>query len=383
MTTYSKPSVRSAWGQTASGSDLVDPGNTFASAGWQIGVKPPRQYVNWVLNYVFAGIRYSCQRGIPDWDATETYSAGATVLSPGGLLYRCNTANTNQNPDAGPLGSFWDVPYVSSPVGSDNTNRIASTTFVHSNFLPIGSGFNSLSGQIFNAQVPSSAVTQWQGSLSISGSQITSAVQRANTVYNTTGNYSTFNWVGQTGQPSWLWGSNDGVNYFVWNPSNFSVANATTCAGLSPTVFASGSSIVARDGNGYIYTPYFSQSSPNNENPSISQIMVTNGTDNFVRKASTAAVKAALGALAVADFPALLAANGYQKLPTGVILQWGSAFINGTTTVNFPVTFPNGVSHVALTNINSTNQIFLTTLAASSFTASNGSSTVSWLAMGY
>ena len=37
----------------------------------------------------------------------------------------------------------------------------------------------------------------------------------------------TFNWSGQSGQPSWLWGSNDGSNHYVYNPSNFSVTNAT------------------------------------------------------------------------------------------------------------------------------------------------------------
>jgi len=37
-----------------------------------------------------------------------------------------------------------------------------------------------------------------------------------------------FNWSGQSGQPTWLWGSNDGSNYYVWNPSNFSVNSATT-----------------------------------------------------------------------------------------------------------------------------------------------------------
>ena len=31
---------------------------------------------------------------------------------------------------------------------------------------------------------------------------------------------------GQSGQPSWLWGSNDGSNCYVWNPSNFNVYKA-------------------------------------------------------------------------------------------------------------------------------------------------------------
>lgn len=33
----------------------------------------------------------------------------------------------------------------------------------------------------------------------------------------------TFYWSGQGGQPSWLWGGNDGVNMYVYNPANFSV----------------------------------------------------------------------------------------------------------------------------------------------------------------
>jgi|GEM_PF-6817416 len=44
----------------------------------------------------------------------------------------------------------------------------------------------------------------------------------------------TFNWAGQSGQPSWLWGSNDGTNVYVWNPSNFSV-NYANSAGSATT----------------------------------------------------------------------------------------------------------------------------------------------------
>jgi hypothetical protein len=38
-----------------------------------------------------------------------------------------------------------------------------------------------------------------------------------------------------------------------------------------------------------------------------------------------------------------LAANGYQRLPGGLILQWGSTFIagNSTATVTYPIAFPN------------------------------------------
>jgi hypothetical protein len=53
------------------------------------------------------------------------------------------------------------------------------------------------------------------------------------------------NWNGQSGQPSWVWGGNDGTNFYVYNPSNFSVAYATT-AGSAP---ANGGTSAACSGN--------------------------------------------------------------------------------------------------------------------------------------
>ena len=43
-----------------------------------------------------------------------------------------------------------------------------------------------------------------------------------------TGVPMTFNWSGQSGQPSWLWGGNDGTNMYVYNPANFSVNYAAS-----------------------------------------------------------------------------------------------------------------------------------------------------------
>ncbi|MGH0331018.1 hypothetical protein [Sinorhizobium meliloti] len=58
------------------------------------------------------------------------------------------------------------------------------------------------------------------------------------------GSNITFHWSGQSGQPTWLWGSNDGVNMYVYNPSNFNVnyatsaGNANTLDGINSTGFA-------------------------------------------------------------------------------------------------------------------------------------------------
>lgn len=43
------------------------------------------------------------------------------------------------------------------------------------------------------------------------------------------GNVDTiWDWAGQEGQPDWLWGGNDGVNMYVYNPANFSVNYANS-----------------------------------------------------------------------------------------------------------------------------------------------------------
>ena len=43
------------------------------------------------------------------------------------------------------------------------------------------------------------------------------------------GNVDTiWDWAGQGGQPGWLWGGNDGVNMYVYNPANFSVNYANS-----------------------------------------------------------------------------------------------------------------------------------------------------------
>ena len=44
----------------------------------------------------------------------------------------------------------------------------------------------------------------------------------------TDGGETAWSWTGQGGQPGWLWGGNDGVNMYVYNPSNFSVNYANS-----------------------------------------------------------------------------------------------------------------------------------------------------------
>nr|DAY21030.1 MAG TPA: hypothetical protein [Caudoviricetes sp.] len=42
-----------------------------------------------------------------------------------------------------------------------------------------------------------------------------------------------FNWSGQGGQPSWVWGGADGTNMFVYNPANFNVNYANSAGNVN------------------------------------------------------------------------------------------------------------------------------------------------------
>lgn len=74
--------------------------------------------------------------------------------------------------------------------------------------------------------------------ISITGNAATasSAVSatKANTVaQGGTGAGMTFNWSGQPGQPTGLWGGSDGINHYVYNPANFSVNYANSAGAVA------------------------------------------------------------------------------------------------------------------------------------------------------
>lgn len=155
----------------------------------------------------------------------------------------------------------------------------------------------------------------------------------------------TFNWSGQSGQPSWLWGSNDGTNIYVWNPSNFNVNYATTAGSItgqanSATITASSgvnaSQIVQRDANGYIYASYINHNTSEAENPTINSIFVSNG-DGWTRKASQSHFISQLGLAALSGSGCVLENN--QTISSNYTMTSGK---NGTSAG--PITVATGVT---------------------------------------
>lgn len=92
-----------------------------------------------------------------------------------------------------------------------------------------------------------------------------------------------------------------------------------------------------------------------------------------------------------------LAANGYQKLPGGLIIQWGTTATGagGTVAVTFPIAFPNASLSVVGMHVGAGNATVIATASSlSSVTLALGASgslggapfgtgTIKWIAVGY
>ncbi|MER9652542.1 pyocin knob domain-containing protein [Mesorhizobium sp. M0152] len=59
--------------------------------------------------------------------------------------------------------------------------------------------------------------------LAIGGTAARASVANTLAAGGGTGSAMSFNWSGQGGQPTWVWGGSDGINHYVYNPSNFNV----------------------------------------------------------------------------------------------------------------------------------------------------------------
>jgi len=94
-----------------------------------------------------------------------------------------------------------------------------------------------------------------------------------------------------------------------------------------------------------------------------------------------------------ADFTNSIATNGYQKLPSGLIIQWGVRPMgpNSSFTTTFPIAFPTGVLSISICPANGSSSVaqaqdYVTGETQTSFIIyHNGNSytDIYWTAIGY
>lgn len=94
--------------------------------------------------------------------------------------------------------------------------------------------------------------------LTVGGSVVTSSFIKSGgtsqQLLRADGGIASFNWTGQSGQPAWLWGGNSEHSYYVYNPSNFRVAYASS-AGNADTLDGEHASSFVRAGTIEVGSP--------------------------------------------------------------------------------------------------------------------------------
>lgn len=96
-------------------------------------------------------------------------------------------------------------------------------------------------------------------------------------------------------------------------------------------------------------------------------------------------------AVNLGQFANSLADNGYQKLPSGLIIQFGSvspSSANVQTTFNFPITFPTAAFQIYISSVNGGtsfvgSQGYIVNSSQGSLLTQTANTLTSWLAIGY
>ena len=135
------------------------------------------------------------------------------------------------NGNTGTAGSATSVPVITTnakgQVTAVGTAAIsfpaAPVTSVFGRSGAVALGSSDVTGALgYTPPQPGGSGSSGTWPISVSGNAAT-----ASKLISTAGP-GTYNWSGQGGQPAWLWGSSDGANFYVWNPSNFSVNYANS-----------------------------------------------------------------------------------------------------------------------------------------------------------
>jgi len=218
---------------------------------------------------------------------------------------------TSVNSNVGGFGSSVTVPSFTV----DAKGRITSASGVAINVISaLGyTPYNSTNPSGYQTSAGSVSYATSSGSASSASTVPWSGVSGKPSV--TTWNWA---WSGQGGQPTWLWGGSDGVNFYVYNPANFSVnyANSAGSAGYAASAGSAGNggvtSVNGQTGAVTVTSPTYTSQLTNNS--------------GFITAAANVASANYAGS----------AGNGISS-----VSSW--SFYSGTTTYNYQrITISNG-----------------------------------------
>lgn len=297
MAKLTKPDMSIQWAQTGT---IVVPSDGKKQLGWT-AEKPGFENMNWLQNRQDSGLSYSFQMGITEWDnATEyQYASGyASYVQYNGIVYKAIQTGTNKNPST--ETGYWTRAF--DDYGAASTVNSALTSHI--------TNYGTLAGL--------SNVTTARSNLSVySIAQCDAAFAPI---------------AGNSGQ-TFLVGNATSANHAL-RKSQFDAktGQATeSVAGIAEVATQAETNAGTSDTT--IVTPLKLATNLVAKTASISDAKTGTSTTLFM---TPSAFKGAFNDTGQQS----LTTNGYQKLPGGMIIQWGKYSSGGSTgSIAFSTTF--------------------------------------------
>ncbi|KIV64334.1 MULTISPECIES: gp53-like domain-containing protein [Pseudomonadaceae] len=313
MTQYKRPdeTVFASGAKTGEVENFPDIARGWGVSFDQTNGIPPMEWFNALFKRNDEALRYLLQRGIAEWSATEDYPVSAHVQESG-KVWKAKVASLGKQPSVNP--SEW--------VETALTRDALKVLIQEQNFAPISSP--ALSG---NPTAPTPA--QFDNDSSIATTEF---VQRAMGGFGRTFSYGT------AGQKISSDRINSSINLYGSCTDITLPLSASVPAGS--VIQISAASLLC-----YIKTQGVDRVYANSSNQALTGATIGDGDSvTFVSSGDNRWFMYGVGALRYASsFGSSLSSNGYQKLPSGLILQWGAGISmpDGTLPIKFPVAFPN------------------------------------------
>jgi len=322
MSKITKPDMSIQWSQAGT---MIVPNDTKKQDGWGVE-KPAYEYMNWLQNRQDTGIAYLFQLGIPEWDSATEYqyaSSYATYVQYNGIVYKALQTGTNKNPAS--ETSYWVRAF--DDYGAASTVNSSLTTHI--------TNYGTLAG-LSNATTARSNLS----------------------VYSIAQCDATFAPIAGNSAQTFLVGSASSSNHAVRKSQFDAKTGQATESTAGIAEIATNAETLAGTSDTVVVTPLKLQYMIDNKGATTS----AKGTVELATNAETITGTDTERAITPSNIVGLfsdtgrqsLGTSGYQKLPGGLIIQWGSGLLTTASTVSFPIAFPTACLNVQVTPDSST-----------------------------
>lgn len=217
----------------------------------------------WFRGFSFANLPQIKCCGDDNNNWSVWIKGSANNYDPYGVIQILNFSNAsivrvglNKSQTTEPSGTYNKAPDLFQ-AGSVNWSDITNKIVAGNEFNVVNAGFNNsfwfnylpINDRNNIATISTYCMGNGKKNLaSVTASGFIKNGGNENQLLRADGEVAAFNWAGQSGQPTWLWGGNDFNSYYVYNPSNFRVAYASS-AGNADTLDGEHASSFVRAGH--------------------------------------------------------------------------------------------------------------------------------------